>query len=64
MAVTDNPISTRFDIRTLRTISMESPKRFPPTISGVVLINFYLSENKQMSGKISAHALADVRRSS
>jgi len=34
MAVTDNPISTRFDIRTLRTISMEAPKRFPPTISG------------------------------
>jgi len=34
MAVTDSPESTRFDIDTLDTISMEGPKLFPPTISG------------------------------
>jgi len=34
MAVTDSPESTRFDIDTLETLSMQAPKMFPPTISG------------------------------
>ena len=34
MAVTDNPISTRFDIRTLKTIGLEKPSRWPLTTTG------------------------------
>lgn len=34
LAVTDSPTSTRFDIDTLDTISIEYPKMLPPTISG------------------------------
>jgi len=34
MAVTDDPVSTQFDIKTLKTIQILSPKMLPPTVSG------------------------------
>jgi len=34
LAVTDDPVATRFDIDTLETLGLETPKTLPPTISG------------------------------
>ena len=34
LATTDDPVSTRFDIKTLKTIKVEYPNHLPPTLSG------------------------------